>query len=97
MKDYEIHKFKFQGEGIRIEKSRTYFHEECTWQLVISREATEDDLNNNHHLENIGDEIWSVVAEINSCPYCGGKLREKPINDGEFCLFDSSGFSVEII
>ena len=97
MKDFKIHTCKFQSEGVRIEKSRSYFHEEFTWQLVITREATEDDLNNNHHLENFGDEIWSVVTEINNCPYCGCKLRGKPKNDGEFCLFDSSGFSVEVI
>ena len=97
MKNFEIHKCEFLPEGIRIEKSRSYFHGEFTWQLVISREATEDDLNNNHHLESVGEEIWSVIAEINNCPYCGCKLRENSTNNGEFRLFDSSGFSVEVI
>jgi hypothetical protein len=97
MSEYQRHICNFQNDGIRIENSRSHFHEEFTWQLVISREATESDLENNHHLENVGDEIWSAVVEINNCPFCGKNLREEKINNGEFSLFDSTGFSVDIL
>jgi len=97
MNDYQFHKCNFQGAGIRIEKSKSYLHEDFTWQLVISREATEVDLENNHHLECLGQEIWSTVVEINNCPYCGKKLRDESITDGKFALFDSSGFSIEVL
>ena len=97
MKNFKIHECNNQGPGIRVEYSRSYFHERATWQLVVAREATEYDLENNHYLENVGDEIWSTVIEINNCPYCGEKLREESLDSIEFAHFDSSGWSVDIL
>ena len=88
MDNYEIHECEFQSNGILIVKTSDYLHKELTWQLVISREATEDDLENNHHFECVGETIWSVAAEINNCPYCSCKLRDIPISNGEFNLFN---------
>lgn len=46
------------------------------WTLSIYKEATESDLEENHHLENIGDIIWGTRIEILYCPFCGEKLTE---------------------
>lgn len=95
--ELEIHECRFQGSGIRIEKSRNYFHDGSTWQLVVTREATEEDLANNHYLEVVGEGIWSIVVEISNCPYCGKELRNDKAKDIRFVLFDSTGFSVKIL
>ena len=46
------------------------------WTLVITREATEEDLQENHYLENVGDIIWQTMLEITYCPYCGDGLSD---------------------
>jgi len=48
---------------------------ERIWKIVFTREATELDLEESHILENVGDEIWRMEAEINACPYCGERLK----------------------
>lgn len=93
----EIHECEFQGPGIRIERSGGWFHTEPTWQLVVTREATEADLEDNHHLEWIGDSIWSTVIEINHCPYCGRELRDEKAENIRFTLFDSTGYNVKLL
>jgi predicted aldo/keto reductase-like oxidoreductase len=97
MSEYQRHRCNFQNDGIRIKKPRSHFHENFSRQLVISRETIKDDLENHHCLENIGQEIWTTVIEINNCPFCGEKLREKKIKYCEFSLFDSTGISVDIL
>ncbi len=97
MARFEVHECTFLSPGIRIEKSRSYFHDDFTWQIVVEREATEKDLEENHYLENVGDPIWSVVVEINHCPYCGEQLRENKIGNKAFDLFDSSGWSMQCL
>ena len=49
-------------------------------ELNISRTATEEDLEENHHLEEVGEIIESVVISVSFCPYCGEKLLK---NQGE--------------
>lgn len=95
MNKYERHICEAQASGIRVEYSRDTFHEQFTWQLVISKEASENDLNENHYIENVGEELWSTVIEINNCPFCGKKLRAEKISNVEFVHFDSSGWSIE--
>ena len=97
MDKFSIHECKYQGPGIRIERSRSYFHEDFTWQLVITREANELDLENNHELEQVGEVIWSTVVEINNCPYCGEILRDANLESIEYALFDSSGWSSKMM
>jgi len=86
-----------QPSGVYIEYSRDTFHDDFTWQITYLREATEKDLENNHYFELVGDTIWSLVAEIQNCPYCGEKLAENQKNNGEFVLFDSTGWSITIL
>ncbi|MBE4594301.1 hypothetical protein BOO24_18350 [Vibrio navarrensis] len=47
------------------------------WQMLISHKANEDDLENNHLLENVGDLIWQTSVQIQCCPYCGEKLERE--------------------
>ncbi len=65
-----------------------------TWQLIIRREATSDDLQENHILEEEGQTIWETCLEISHCPYCGehllGKNDEKFEDLGEFIHYDYS-------
>ena len=42
--------------------------------LLLRREATEADLEKSVYLENVGDTLWDLAAEISYCPYCGEKL-----------------------
>jgi len=44
------------------------------WILRILKLATEDDLENNHHLEIIGDIIDQIEITVCFCPYCGAQL-----------------------
>lgn len=55
-----------------------------TWNLRITREATEEDLEESHIIENEGDIIWQTTLSISHCPYCGIKL---PQNSGELGVF----------
>jgi hypothetical protein len=97
MTNYERHICKLQPISTRVEYSRDSFHGDFTWQLVLSREATKEDLENNHCLENVGEELWSLVAEINNCPYCGLSLSKPKKDDGEYILFNSIGGSVNVL
>lgn len=95
MERYDRHICEAQGSGVRVEFSRCSFHEKFTWQLVVAREATEQDMQENHYIEEIGEELWSTVIEINHCPYCGKKLRAEKSSELQFVHFDSSGWSIE--
>jgi len=97
MKKYDRHICNAQTPGVTIEYSRDCFHEDFTWQLSIVKEATENDLNENHFIENIGDDVWSTVIEINNCPFCGAKLRKNILTEVEFVHYDSSGWSIECL
>ena len=49
---------------------------ESSWCLRVYREATEEDLLDNHHLEQIGELVEYADIGIEHCPYCGQKLDE---------------------
>ncbi|KGJ98570.1 hypothetical protein [Thalassotalea sp. ND16A] len=57
-----------------IEKSGRY------WVLNINSVATEQDLEDNHYLEEIGQTIRQVTIQIKFCPYCGFKLSKSRNN-----------------
>ena len=46
------------------------------FRLNLNRIATEEDLEENHDLEEIGQTIGHVAINILYCPYCGEKLIE---------------------
>lgn len=76
--------------GIRIERYSGDSGMTAPWMLVVAREATEADLEENHYLEDVGDELWSTEMQIACCPYCGEQLG--PLNEDKpmFTHFDSS-------
>ncbi len=49
---------------------------EAAWILTLRREATEQDLEDSHILEIVGDTIWETMLEISHCPFCGDCLGE---------------------
>ncbi len=65
-----------------------------TWQLWILREATEQDLEANSVLNEVGETIWETIIEIAHCPYCGQCLpaekRDLPPDFGKFVHMDHS-------
>ncbi len=97
MSSYTVHKCTSQPKGVFIEYSGEVFHDDFTWQISYLREATEEDLENNHYLEQVGEILWSFVAELKYCPYCGLELSKNLKNGGEFVLFNSLNGSVDIL
>ena len=80
-----------------LPKSGVYLHfddEVPAWTLNIQKEATESDLEENHHLENIGDIIWLTSLNILYCPYCGEQLPGLvSINKSNYGYFQHNDFS----
>ena len=64
------------------------------WTLNIQKEATESDLEENCHLENIGDTIWVTRIGILNCPFCGEKLPElDSVDPGSYGHFQHNDYS----
>lgn len=78
--------------GIRIEPGSGYLGADTQWVLVVSREATEADLEENNYLEDVGDEIWTTAVQIACCPYCGERLGHLNEREDAFAHFDCSGW-----
>jgi len=64
--------------GVNVQYGRNLLGRPLCWSLYLIREATEEDLEENHLLEEVGDSIWSVYHEISYCPHCGLQLV-KPV------------------
>ncbi len=47
------------------------------WVLYISSPATEEDLEQNPHLEYVGELMQSATLSIKHCPYCGLELQKE--------------------
>ncbi|MBT6702453.1 MAG: hypothetical protein HOB14_12380 [Gammaproteobacteria bacterium] len=80
-----------------LPNSGVYLHfddEVPAWTLNIQKEATESDLEENHHLENIGDIIWLTSLNILFCPYCGEQLPGLvSIDKSNYGYFQHNNFS----
>ena len=103
MTEWKIHQCqRLPKSGIQIIYSDQYLSKsEFSWQLKISREATEEDLEENHYLEEVGETIWTTIVEIECCPYCGESLylESGGVANGqvEFLHIDSSGWSSKVV
>jgi hypothetical protein len=101
--DWKIHECqRLPKNGIRVIYSDEYLGKnEFCWQLEISREATEEHLEENHHLEEIGQTIWTTVVEIECCPYCGESLYSEKMGtdteQAEFLHIDSSSWNCKVV
>ena len=62
--------------GVQIFQTDYRGSGESDWCLRAFREATEDDLLENHHLEELGELIEYADIGIECCPFCGQKLDE---------------------
>ena len=85
------------GMSIRLDKNHVR-RESFVWCLFVERQATEDDLEENHHLEEVGETIWTTVVEVGFCPYCGQELVAAPDNNepadfGRFTHIDCSSWT----
>ncbi|EAZ97153.1 hypothetical protein [Marinobacter sp. ELB17] len=84
--------------GVAVRSGSGFFEDDdLGWCLFVERLATEDDLQENHYLEEVGEMIWMTAVEIKFCPYCGEKLvaaqSESPTDDfGYFVHIDSSSW-----
>lgn len=52
-----------------------YLHEDSSWWLHLSQNATQHDLENNHFLEMEGEIMTLVMLPVKHCPYCGKQLQ----------------------
>ena len=75
-KHWKLHECgKLPKVGVQILYSMDNINQKDTiWQLIIRREATADDLMENHILEEEGQTIWETYLEITHCPYRGESL-----------------------
>jgi len=95
--DPRIHKCKNLPKAVEIYFTDGYFKRlESTWQFNIYRESTEEDLQESHLLEEVGETMWSTTIEILHCPYCGKKLSndlpDKIKDYGKFVLHDHNSY-----
>jgi len=60
--------------GVQIFQTDYRRSGESDWCLRVFREATEEDLQENHHLEEFGELIEYADIGIECCPFCGQKL-----------------------
>lgn len=51
--------------------------------MLIERCATWEDLEENHHLEEVGEPIWHITVGITHCPFCGQFLPDEMPPSGE--------------
>lgn len=91
---------KLPANGVQILYSMDNVERNAmTWRLIIRREATEKDLEENHYLEEEGDILWETSLEIIHCPFCGENLLEngsEVFEDlGRFCHYDHTGWNAK--
>lgn len=89
----ETHQCANLPDSIRVERGSGYFADADHWVLVISRSATEQDLEENQHLEEIGQDLWSTVLEVSHCPYCGLYLGAIQTVDANTAHYDYSSWN----
>jgi len=86
------------GDNVSVVSADQYLNEgRWQWCLVVRREATESDLNDNQYLESVGDTIWHTSVGISHCPFCGECLPGVQVRsqgaEAEFLHVDFSAWS----
>lgn len=66
----EVHKCK----SMNTEEAWIENNQDDEWLLNINHVATEQDLEDNHYLEEVGQTIEHIAVNVLFCPYCGEKL-----------------------
>ena len=93
MSEFKVHECEFQSDNVSIEYSDLYFGGGKSWKMTVMRLATEDDVQENHYLDEVGDIIWQTVVTVNNCPFCGIKLSDAKPTEIKMLHIDSSGWS----
>ena len=62
------------AQGVGVHRADEFLDGPWRWCLVVFREATELDLEENHYLEEVGETLWQTIVGISHCPYCGERL-----------------------
>ena len=101
MKDLEHRCRALPENGLGVYRAEHFLNgENWEWCLVVQRQATESDLEENHYLENIGDTIWETAVGISYCPFCGDLLpdtqRSMSSPDAEYQHVDYSGWTAKV-
>ena len=95
--DYKIYKCKsLTKKGIEVIYTKNGIEGfQSLWNLIIRKVSTWEDLEQNHHLEEVGQTIWETILEISHCPYCGVSLNfGDGACKGNFVHLDRSGWSL---
>ena len=89
------------GNGLGVYRAEHFLNgKNWEWCLVVERLATVSDLEENHHLENIGDTMWTTAVGISYCPFCGvllpdGKHSMSSV-EPEYQHVDYSGWTAKV-
>ncbi|MCK5685470.1 hypothetical protein KAJ27_15165 [bacterium] len=100
-KEWELHQCEnMPSSGVEVLWSMDEADRRCkTWRLIIRREATEEDVDINYDLEEVGQTLWEIFLEITHCPFCGMKLFDMVDSNfedfGKFVHYDHSGWDME--
>lgn len=97
--DFKIHQCPaLPAKGVEVLFSRNGFDGfDSVWLLIIKRESTLEDLEDNHYLEEEGETLWETILEISHCPFCGQELYENgESSEDKFVHRDSSGWSMKV-
>lgn len=100
-KTWKLHECeKLPSSGVEILYSMDNVERNAmTWHLIIRREATEEDLEENNYLEEEGETLWETSLEILHCPFCGKYLLENKDevfeDHGRFHHNDCSGWKMK--
>ena len=89
------------SEGIAVVQSEGYIDSgDWSWCMIVERCATEADLNENGHLEEVGETIWRTLVGISHCPFCGEALDPQcdsnSARDAHFVHLDLSNWRAKI-
>lgn len=60
------------------------------WVLHMNHLATKQDLEENHHLELVGDITTQVRVHVMFCPYCGKRFCISGVSEAYFEVQDCS-------
>ena len=85
-------------EGVTVVPADQFLDgDDWSWCLVVQREASDEDLEENHYLETVGEMIWYTAVGIGHCPYCGTRLPGDDaaplVRDAEYRHVDSSDWN----
>ena len=92
---------KIPANGVAV-RPADHFLQGSDWQwcLVVERQATEQDLEGNPTLEEVGEMLWSTAVGITHCPFCGQQLTKTPERGqpvpAEYVHMDSNGWQYKI-